>query len=595
MKSSGWWLVVGLLGVCAAPGAASARTKTYAVVIAQNRSLDPGVKPLRYADDDGVKTWELLSLLGGRSALFVVLDEETQRLHPDAARVAEVPERQAILDQLARFNAEMVDDVARGDEPELFFVYAGHGDVDATGQGYVNLHDGRLTRSDLFHDVIAPSKARFVHVVIDACKSYFMVNARGGKQWVDDRVDPASDRSDAQVRAFLEEEQLDRYPRAGVIVATSGDGETHEWARYQGGILSHELRSALSGAADVNGDGRVEYSELRAFLAAANARVKHPEARVEVFARPPALDRHRPLVDLRQAQPSASRFLHFAPELAGRFHIEDDRGVRYADLNKEVGAAFDVVVSDRRGYYVRRTRDVVEAGEEVEVTTPGRRRVEITQLSWHPRAIAARGALDDSFRQDLYKVAFGRSFYDGFVATSGDVPVEDGGTFVVREAPRVPAHRLSVGYLFSGVPAGQAGFSQGVDVRYAHRLGRLVDAGLAAEVGYGTDADQSLTRLAVLGTAGMEWAPIQWLALRADVGLGWQMLSGAVVLGGARVTGTEGRGLRLEAAAGIGFRLFEPLWLFARGGLALDAVFSEAAASTTSPGGLASLQVQIRL
>src|SRR5262249_58177828 len=108
--------------------------------------------------------------------------------------------------------------------------------------------------------------------------------------------------SDAQVKAFLEEEQLERYPRAGVIVATSGDQETHEWARYQGGILSHELRSALSGAADVNGDGRVEYSELRAFLAAANARVKNPEARIEAFAPPPALDRHHPLVGLPPAQ-----------------------------------------------------------------------------------------------------------------------------------------------------------------------------------------------------------------------------------------------------------------------------------------------------
>src|SRR6478735_3608723 len=308
MKLSSWGAVVGLLVWV---GVAGARTKTYALVIAQNRSLDPGVKPLRYADDDGVKTWELLSLYADRAALFVVMDEETARLHPDAAGLAEVPERQAIFDKLAHFNVEMAEDVAHGDEPELFLVYAGHGDVDATGQGYINLHDARLTRSDLFHDVIGPSKAKFVHVVIDACKSYFMVNARGGKKWVDDRVDPASDRSDQQVRAFLldEEEQLERYPRAGVIVATSGDQETHEWSRYQGGILSHELRSALTGAADVNGDGRVEYSELRAFLAAANARVKHPEARVDVFARAPALDRHRALIDLRSA--GAGRFLHF--------------------------------------------------------------------------------------------------------------------------------------------------------------------------------------------------------------------------------------------------------------------------------------------
>jgi len=594
MNLRGWLCVVGLL-TCAS--SAQARTRTYAVVIAQNRSLDPGVKPLRYADDDGVKTWELLSLYADRAKLFVVMDEETTRLHPDAAKVAEVPERQAILDQLARFNDEMARDLARGDEPELFLVYAGHGDVDANGQGYVNLHDARLTRSDLYREVIAPSKAKFVHVVIDACKSYFMVNARGGKKWLDDRVDPADDKSDAQVRAFLEEEQLDRYPRAGVIVATSGDQETHEWSRYQGGILSHELRSALSGAADVNGDGRVEYSELRAFLAAANARVKHPEARVQVFARAPSLDRHHALVDLRQAQESASRFLHFAPELAGRFHIEDDRGVRYADLNKEPGAAFDVVVSGRRGYYVRRAHDAIEDGEEVSVPTPSQRRVEVARLSFRPRIVAARGSIEQSFRNDLFTVAFGRGFYDGFVATSGDLPVEGGAPFVVTSSRHAPslANRLSMGYLFSGVPAGAAGYSHAVDLRYAHRIGRWLDAGAAAQVGYGSDGAQSLTRFALMGTLGVEWAPIQWMALRADAALGWQLLSGDVVLGGNHVTGTEGKGLRLEVAGGLGFRLVEQLWLFARGGLAVDGVYPDTAGGSTTPNGFANLQLQLRL
>ncbi|HEY1585905.1 MAG TPA: hypothetical protein VGH63_09480, partial [Polyangia bacterium] len=79
---------------------ASARTKTYAVIIAENRSLDPGVKPLQFADDDGAKTWELFQLFADRTALFVVLDADTARLHPDAARNAESPERAAIFDKL---------------------------------------------------------------------------------------------------------------------------------------------------------------------------------------------------------------------------------------------------------------------------------------------------------------------------------------------------------------------------------------------------------------------------------------------------------------------------------------------------------------
>ncbi len=580
-----------LIASLLACASASARTKTYAVIVAENRSLDPGVKPLQYADDDGAKTWELFSLFADRAALFVVLDADTARLHPEAAAHAESPERAAIFDKLDRFNAEMARDLDRGDEPELFFIYAGHGDVDGNGQGYVNLRDAKLTRAELYRDVIAPSKAKFVHVIVDACKSYFLVNARGGhKRWIDDSV-PADEGAagDAHLQAFLEEEQLERHPRAGVIVATSGDGETHEWARYRGGILSHELRSALSGAADVNGDGRVEYSELRAFLAAANARVRNPEARVDVFARAPALDRHHALVDLRQAG-AGGRFLRFGAGLGGRYFVEDDRGVRVADLNKEPGAAFDVLVSARRLYYVRSDDQEAEAHA-------GARRTDVGALSWHARAIAARGALDATFRNDLYRVAYGRGFYDGFVATSGDLPVDEAAPFVIAEAPRPPSprHRLSIAYGLSGAPAGNAGASNGIDVRYAYRFWRALDVGLAAEAGYGAGPVDSLWRAAALAVVGAEWRPLARLGLRLDTAVGWQLLSGNVILGGMRLTGSEPRGLRYELAGGINVNLAGSFGLFARGGLALDGVWPRGVPSSLTTNGFLNVGMQFSL
>ncbi|HEX6837844.1 MAG TPA: hypothetical protein VF334_14790, partial [Polyangia bacterium] len=540
------------LAFCLIAATAHARTKTYAVIIAENRSLDPGVKPLQFADDDGAKTWELFSLFADRTALFVVLDADTARLHPDAARAAESPERAAIFDKLARYNVEMAHDVDRGDVPELFFIYAGHGDVDGTGQGYVNLRDAKLTRAELYRDIIAPSKAKFVHVIVDACKSYFLVNARGSnKRWVDDSVPPEEGAAgDAHLQAFLEEEQLERHPRAGVIVATSGDQETHEWARYRGGILSHELRSALSGAADVNGDGRIEYSELRAFLAAANARVRNPEARVDVFARAPALDRHRALVDLRQASPLA-RYLHFGAGLGGRFYVEDDRGVRIADLNKEANASFDVMVSSRHAYYVRSEDQEAEA-------RIGERRLEVSSLPWHARAIAARGAIDATFRNDLYREPYGRGFYDGFVATSGDLPVEDSAApfLVSKPPPRLfPRHRLSFAYTLTSGSIGNSGLSQGFDIRYAFRYWRVLDLGLSTQFGAGTPALGTLLRTAVLVVFGAEVWPIVRLGLRLDTGIGWQLYNGTVELGGQKLTGTEPRGLRYELAGGIIVRL----------------------------------------
>lgn len=580
--------------VLVASATAMARTKTYAVIVAENRSLDPGVKPLQFADDDGAKTWELFSLFADRTALFVVLDADSARLHPDAARHAESPERAAIFDALGRFNAEMARDVDRGDEPELFFIYAGHGDVDGDGQGYINLRDGKLTRAELYRDIIAPSKARFVHVVVDACKSYFLVNARGGnKRWVDDAV-PADEGAagDAHLQAFLEEEQLERHPRAGVVVATSGDQETHEWSRYRGGILSHELRSALSGAADVNGDGRVEYSELRAFLAAANARVRNPEARVDVFARAPALDRHRALVDLRRAAPDA-RFLHFGAGLGGRFFIEDDRGVRVADLNKEPAAAFDVMVSARHAYYIRSDDEEAEA-------RIGERRIDVGALPWHARAIAARGAIDATFRNELYREPYGRSFYDGFVATSGDVPVEDAGTpFVAAAAAPAPAsrrHRISLAYGVSGAPAGDTGISNGFDLRYAYRFWRALDIGVAGEAGYGaSSSQQSLWRAAAMLVVGAEWRPLARLGLRLDSAIGWQLLSGNVRLGGQQLVGTEPRGLRYELAGGLNVDVAGSFGLFARGGLALDGVYPRGSPSALTPNGFLNLGVQFSL
>ncbi len=478
-------VVLASLFVCAA---ASARTKTYAIIVAENRSLDPGVKPLQFADDDGAKTWELFSLFADRTALFVVLDTDSARLHPDAAAHAESPERAAIFDKLARFNAEMSRDIDRGDEPELFFIYAGHGDVDGNGQGYINLRDAKLTRAELYRDIIAPSKARFVHVVVDACKSYFLVNARGGgnRRWVDDAV-PADEGAagDAHLQAFLEEEQLERHPRAGVIVATSGDQETHEWARYRGGILSHELRSALSGAADVNDDGRIEYSELRAFLAAANARVRNPEARVDVFARAPALDRHHALVDLRRAAPTARAFSTSAPASAAASSSRTIAACASLDLNKEP----DAVVRRHGLGAPRLLRALRRSGGRSGCRRPTRRRRRRCRGTRAPSPRAAR--IDASFRNDLYREPYGRGFYDGFVATSGDLPVEEGAA--ARSSPRRHHARIRAiasrsPTALSGAPAGDSGLSNGVDLRYAYRFWRALDLGLAGQAGYGASS-----------------------------------------------------------------------------------------------------------
>ena len=73
--------------------------------------------------------------------------------------------------------------------------------------------------------------------------------------------------------------------------------------------------------------------------------------------------------------------------------------MRWADLHKQSGHGFDVVLQSRRNYYVR--REEPRSDEEAPLRASGASRVELASLSWKPRAIASRGALDDTFRQDV--------------------------------------------------------------------------------------------------------------------------------------------------------------------------------------------------
>lgn len=563
--------------------AAAARSDPprYALIIANNNSLDSGVKPLRYADDDGVRYDELFRLVGFRTALFTVLDDESARLHPQLAERAHPPRAADIFATLARWNREMAQQRRHGASPELVVVYAGHGDRDSSGEGYVNLLDRKLRRRDLYQRILRPSKAAYVHLIIDACKSYYLVNQRGG--WSDDS---ASDDHDAEIRAFLARERLSAYPNAGVILATSGDEATHEWRRYRAGILSHELRSGLTGAADINGDGRVEYSELHAFIAAANARVSNPQARLRIFARAPTANRHRPLVDLRDAR--AARLVRFGRKVSGRFHLEDDRGVRFADFNKPPGIRFDLVVDRRRTLFVR--------GRSGELTiAPGRSRVYVARRRFSEPKLAARSSsLARSFRRDLYRLAYSRGFYDGFCAQTGHVPVRGGAVeFRISRASRERRphrHRLLAGYVLNGSLLDLDGVSHGVQLAYGFGIHRFATINAQLQYGRSTHGRGGETfvlhRIAALVGTTARFRPWNPLELRAELNAGYQGYfgSGPVVLLGRTLDNASSSGFRLETGGGAAFEITQLITCDVRGGLALDVV-SFAGAAKVDPTG----------
>lgn len=400
--------VVSLLALtlAASLGAAS---PVYVLIVANNQSNDAAQAPLKFADDDGARYFAAFTPMAREVTLLTVLDDDTQRRFPRLAAQTRPPTRAALLGELKRLNAAMKASREAGERPVFFFVFTGHGKRGDAGEGSIALLGEQFTRTELFSEVIAPLQSSLTHLIIDACDSYFFVNQRGSL--------PSGPAQATAVAQFLEERTLEKYPQVGVVLSTSSQQESHEWAAIRAGVFSHEVISALLGAADVNADGKVEYSELRAFVAAANQAVDDPRGRVQMYARPPAQDRAAPLVDLTAK--SAFSYLLLPASLQGRHWLEDARGVRLADFNKEAERPLVVALPPAQVFYVR--TDQKEARFD---SAPSGRLVDAAQLGWTASGIAARGgSLDENFRAHLFEHPYGPRFYGGFVSSSGELPV----------------------------------------------------------------------------------------------------------------------------------------------------------------------------
>jgi hypothetical protein len=381
---------------------------TYALILANNTGTEPKQAPLRYADDDGARYYELFSSRTRETVLLSVLDAETQALHPGLAARTRPPTRSALKEALGRLNALMAEDRKRGDTPVLYFVFTGHGKRGAAGEGAVSLLDVAFTRTDLYAQVIAPSTASFLHLIVDACDSYYFVNSRGALP-----VAPAQVQA---VQGLLATRELTRYPHVGAVLSTTREQESHEWSAIRSGIFSHQVLSALAGAADVNADGRVEYSELQAFVAAANQGVTDVRGRLEVSIQPPAQDRSAALVDLGDR--ARLGFLLLPTGLEGRLWVEDSRGLRVAEFNKERERSVVLGLPPGYGYFLR------APGREAAFRFPRASAVvDAGSLSWRDNTVASRGAVEDAFRDRLFSVPFGPRFYSGYMASLGQTPV----------------------------------------------------------------------------------------------------------------------------------------------------------------------------
>ena len=351
--------------------------RAFGLIIGHNGTDDPKVASLRYADDDAVRNAQLLSQLGtaGGVILLTRLDPESRALYPDAR--PSPPTRQAIVQAMDKLNRLMDQARTQGAQPVFYLFYSGHGDVE-NNRGYVHLEDGRFYREDILA-LLKGCQAVTKHVIIDACKSYFLVFDRG----------TGGSRRPVDGQLLGDRELLGAH--TGVFLSTSSAADSHEWEAFQGGVFSHEIRSALRGAADADGDDSISYEETAAFVWTANQAIINRRYRPVFFSRPPReaqAGSASVLVDLKGS--SVDRLV-VGPGVDEHLYLEDGQGIRLADLHPGKQQLLALVLPRQRPLFVRFPAD----DQELELP-PGP--AKLVDLPKRRSSVLRRGAEHVAFR-----------------------------------------------------------------------------------------------------------------------------------------------------------------------------------------------------
>lgn len=400
--------------------AAAAEPRVHALVIGNNQTppsltetqeTTPAIGPLQFADDDAAAFFQLISGASPDAHLLTVMDRDTQALYPRLTAVARAPSLDELRAAVAAIARELDRDRRDGRRSTLFVFFSGHGTVVEGKSAALALLDGGITQGLLYDEILAALHADTVHLLVDACHAEAVVRPRDTQaQTV--RVTAA----DAQ--ALLVRSTLARFPHVGAIVASAGNAPSHEWDVLRHGVFTHELLSGMRGAADVNRDRKIEYSELYAFLGAANRKVDDARARLAIVARPPDVDRRSVLWDLDRAAHEGVARLTGVPGQAGLVRVEDSAGRLLASLHGEMGFAADLLLPAGDPLYIRAVSG--EARLEAKSGTS----VAFQSLSFTRPGERTRGSLENALQRGLFASAFGPSYYNGFVDQTPEfVPV----------------------------------------------------------------------------------------------------------------------------------------------------------------------------
>jgi hypothetical protein len=377
-------VALALAAPCRSAAASESAVARFALVLGNNRAA--GLETLQFADDDAVAQQGLFLEAGVQSRLLVSLDEKTRELHPEIEPAGALTTLH-LQREMASLRASMRAAAARGLRTEFIFFFSGHGNV-VGGEGQLMLEDAAFSRNDLYA-LLASSGADRRLVIVDACSSYFMVVTGKGdapqRQSVDARLFPRLVPADLQ--------------NTGFILSNSSDRESHEWARFESGILSYEVRSGLRGGADVDLDGRISYSELYAFITRANESIPHRRLRPDPWVAPPGKDETAWNEAVMVWNPSAAA-ARVQAGTAGHFFVESARGERLLDAHPAADQTLQLYLPPERPLFLR------DDGETHEYAIAGASRVEVSLLSPSDDWPARKGARALALRQ-LFALPFG--------------------------------------------------------------------------------------------------------------------------------------------------------------------------------------------
>jgi hypothetical protein len=297
---------------------AHADVERFAVIVGNNRGA-ADEEPLRYAEADAARLYDVLLQLGDVSPLNGVLLRGR-----DATFV-----RGALL----AINARIRDAATKPDtQVVLIIYYSGHADAQA-----LHLQGSELPLSEL-RQLAHGSAAKFRLVVLDACRSGALTRVKGGQ-----RVAPFALPPSAQAPL----------PGDGVafLTASSAHEDAQESDELQGSFFTHAFVTGLLGAADADGDGAVVLDEAYRYAygttlrasSRTSAGTQHPTFEYDlrgrgelVLTRPAAYASARASV----AFPAALSFMLMRDSSAGAVVLELEASHEVRTLSVEPGHYF---------------------------------------------------------------------------------------------------------------------------------------------------------------------------------------------------------------------------------------------------------------